>query len=116
MSHANLTPEEEALLAADPSTEETLPIGAEIPQTTPYMSGDYYNLTTPTGTSEDSYILHLRARSAPLRLLPISRESPWFPRVELALDLYHVWVRNHDHVPGASRSDWQFAASVTVGL
>ena len=81
---------------------------------TPYMSGDYHNLITPTGISQDSYVLHFHADSTPLTMLPIARQAPWFPQVQLGVDLYHIWVQNLNHVAGNDRTDWQFAASLSV--
>ena len=88
----------------------------EMTTLTPYMSGNYNNLTTPTGTSEDSTILHFRIDSTPLTILPIAREAVRFPRVSVSLDLAHLWVRNLNHVAGDNHQDWQFAATLQVAF
>lgn len=88
----------------------------EMSSATPYMSGDYNNLETPTGVVEEQYVLRLGAVALPLVAFGLASRLPWLPEVKIGLDLYRVWVRNLGHTPGNDRADWQVAASLSVGL
>ena len=83
---------------------------------TPYMSGDYNNLETPTGVVEEQYVLRLGAVALPLAPLGLQARLPWLPEIKVGLDVSRVWVKNLGHTPGNDRTDWQVAASVSVGL